>query len=77
MDRRISLSRLLSQLDHLSCIHHLHLPFLILVAPFIHTATLEDACDGIRNYIGVWEVAILREEGEVWPVTASPIVFAI
>lgn len=53
------------------------LPVLILFILVIRAATLEGAGDGIRKYIGGWDVKILSERGEVWSVAVSQIFFSI
>jgi SNF family Na+-dependent transporter len=33
--------------------------------------------DGIEAYIGVWDMSVLTEQGEVWSVAASQIFFSL
>lgn len=53
------------------------LPVLILFILVIRAATLEGAGDGIRKYIGGWDVGILSKQGEVWSVAVTQIFFSI
>merc|ERR1712048_1251470 len=39
--------------------------------------TLPGAADGIRAYIGEWDISVLRTEGEVWSVACSQVFFSI
>jgi len=39
--------------------------------------SLEGSSDGIREYIGIWDMSILTTEGEVWSVACSQIFFSI
>lgn len=51
---------------------------LILLFVFLGKAlTLEGASDGVTAYIGVWDMSVLVEQGEVWSVACSQIFFSI
>ncbi len=39
--------------------------------------SLEGASDGINAYIGIWDMSILTEDGEVWSVAVSQVFFSI
>merc|ERR1712025_697472 len=53
------------------------LPILFLIIFLIKGLTLEGSEDGVREYIGIWDVSVLKERGEVWSVACSQIFFSI
>ena len=53
------------------------IPVVLLFVFLIKASTLEGASDGITEYIGVWDMSVLRTEGEVWSVAVSQIFFSI
>lgn len=53
------------------------LPLLILIVLVVRAATLEGAGDGVRKYIGGWNVNVLSTRGEVWSVAVTQIFFSI
>jgi solute carrier family 6 (neurotransmitter transporter, GABA) member 1 len=51
---------------------------IILIFVFLGVAcSLEGASNGINAYIGVWDMSVLTERGEVWSVACSQIFFSI
>jgi SNF family Na+-dependent transporter len=51
---------------------------IVLLFVFLGTAlTLEGADDGVKEYIGIWDMEILKTQGEVWSVACSQIFFSI
>jgi solute carrier family 6 GABA transporter-like protein 1 len=52
-------------------------PILLLFIFFFLGVTLDGAGDGIRAYIGVWDMSVLRENGEIWSTAVSQIFFSI
>jgi SNF family Na+-dependent transporter len=53
------------------------LPIVLLFVFLGVACTLEGASDGIEAYIGVWDMSVLTEQGEVWSVACSQIFFSI
>ena len=53
------------------------LPIVLLFVFLGKALTLPGASDGIRAYIGIWDMSVLTEQGEVWSVAASQIFFSI
>ena len=53
------------------------LPFIMLLAFLIRGVMLPGASDGIKQYIGIWDMSVLSEQGEVWSVACSQIFFSI
>lgn len=53
------------------------LPIVLLFVFLIKGLTLEGAQDGVKQYIGIWDVSVLTERGEVWSVACSQIFFSI
>ena len=52
-------------------------PILLLFIFFFRGVTLDGASDGIKAYIGIWDMSVLRERGEVWSTAVSQIFFSI
>lgn len=53
------------------------LPILLLFVFLIKGLTLEGSEDGVKQYIGIWDLSVLSERGEVWSVACSQIFFSI
>jgi solute carrier family 6 GABA transporter-like protein 1 len=53
------------------------LPVVLLFVFLGKALTLEGAEDGVKEYIGIWDMEILRTQGEVWSVACSQIFFSI
>ncbi|KAG7355267.1 sodium:neurotransmitter symporter family protein [Nitzschia inconspicua] len=53
------------------------LPIILLFVFLGKAVTLEGSDDGIEAYIGIWDMSVLTEQGEVWSVAASQIFFSI
>lgn len=53
------------------------LPIVLLFVFLIKGLTLEGSQEGIKQYIGIWDVSVLSERGEVWSVACSQIFFSI
>lgn len=53
------------------------LPIAMLIVILIRGATLDGAGDGIKQYIGEWDVKVLSENGAVWSEAVSQIFFSI
>ena len=53
------------------------LPIVLLFVFLITGLTLEGSQEGVRQYIGIWDVSVLSERGEVWSVACSQIFFSI
>jgi len=53
------------------------LPILLLFIFLIKGLTLDGASDGIKEYIGQWDVAVLREQPDVWSTAVSQIFFSL
>ena len=53
------------------------LPIILLFVFLGKALTLEGSSDGVNAYIGIWDMSILRTEGEVWSVACSQIFFSI
>ncbi|KAL3909998.1 MAG: hypothetical protein SGARI_002333 [Bacillariaceae sp.] len=53
------------------------LPIVLLFVFLGKALTLPGASDGIEAYIGIWDMSVLTEQGEVWSVAASQIFFSI
>jgi len=53
------------------------LPILLLFVFLITGLTLEGSQDGVKQYIGIWDMSVLTEQGEVWSVACSQIFFSI
>jgi len=53
------------------------LPIVLLFVFLGKAASLEGAQDGIREYIGIWDMSVLTSQGEVWSVACSQIFFSI
>ena len=51
---------------------------IILLFVFLGKAlTLEGSSEGVKQYIGIWDMSILKERPEVWSVACSQIFFSI
>lgn len=51
---------------------------IVLLFVFLGKAlSLEGAADGVKEYIGIWDVSILKTEPEVWSTACSQIFFSI
>jgi solute carrier family 6 GABA transporter-like protein 1 len=53
------------------------LPILFLFIFLGKGLSLEGSGDGVREYIGIWDMSVLSERGEVWSVACSQIFFSI
>lgn len=53
------------------------LPIIVLIILLIRGATLPGARDGIRAYIGEWDLSVLSKRGEVWSQAVSQVFFSI
>jgi solute carrier family 6 GABA transporter-like protein 1 len=53
------------------------LPIFLLLVFLIRAVTLEGASDGVKVYIGEWDMAVLRERPDVWSTAVSQIFFSI
>ena len=53
------------------------LPIILLLLFLIRGATLEGSSDGIRAYIGEWDLTVLSERGEVWSEAVTQIFFSL
>lgn len=53
------------------------LPVLLLFIFLIRGAALEGSSDGVRAYIGTWDLSILSERGEIWSEAVSQIFFSL
>mmetsp|Transcript_7825 Transcript_7825/g.19169 ORF Transcript_7825/g.19169 Transcript_7825/m.19169 type:complete len:658 (+) Transcript_7825:119-2092(+) len=53
------------------------LPIVLLFVFLIKGLTLEGAGAGVKEYIGIWDMSVLTEQGEVWSVACSQIFFSI
>mmetsp|Transcript_17843 Transcript_17843/g.40939 ORF Transcript_17843/g.40939 Transcript_17843/m.40939 type:complete len:677 (+) Transcript_17843:120-2150(+) len=53
------------------------LPIVLLFVFLGKALTLEGASDGVKEYIGIWDVSVLGTRGEVWSVACSQIFFSI
>jgi solute carrier family 6 GABA transporter-like protein 1 len=53
------------------------IPIIVLFIYLIKGLTLTGASDGIKIYIGEWDVSVLKERGEVWSAATTQIFFSI
>lgn len=53
------------------------LPIVLLFVFLGKAVSLEGSQEGIKQYIGIWDVSVLTERGEVWSVACSQIFFSI
>lgn len=53
------------------------LPVVTLFIFLVRACTLEGARDGIKAYIGVWDMSVLSERPEVWSLAVSQIFFSV
>jgi len=52
-------------------------PILLLFIFLIRAATLEGATEGVKVYIGRWDMDVLADRGDVWSTAVSQIFFSI
>ncbi len=52
-------------------------PILLLFVFFARAVTLPNAGEGIKSYIGEWDVSVLSEQPEVWSTAVSQIFFSL
>jgi solute carrier family 6 GABA transporter-like protein 1 len=53
------------------------IPIIVLAAFLIKSLTLTGASDGIKIYIGEWDVSVLTERGDVWSAATTQIFFSL
>ena len=53
------------------------LPIILLFVFVIRASTLEGAVDGVKAYIGKWDMDVLSSQGDVWSTAVSQIFFSI
>lgn len=53
------------------------LPILFLFIFLGRSVSLEGSGDGIKEYIGIWDLKVLQERGDVWSTAVSQIFFSI
>lgn len=53
------------------------LPIVLLFVFLIRAVTLDGSNDGIKAYIGEWDMKVLREEPDVWSTAVSQIFFSL
>lgn len=53
------------------------LPILILFILVIRTGTLDNAGEGIRSYVGRWDLKVLSERGDVWSKAVTQVFFSL
>ena len=53
------------------------LPIIFLFIFFIRGLTLEGSADGVKAYIGVWDLSVLSERGDSWSTAVSQIFFSL
>jgi solute carrier family 6 GABA transporter-like protein 1 len=53
------------------------LPIVLLFVFLGKALTLEGAADGVKEYIGIWDMSVLSTQGEVWSIACSQIFFSI
>lgn len=53
------------------------LPIILLFILVIRAVTLENAGEGIKSYIGEWDLSVLSEQPEVWSTAVSQIFFSL
>lgn len=53
------------------------LPIIFLFLFFIRGLTLEGSADGVKAYIGEWDVKVLSERGDSWSTAVSQIFFSL
>jgi SNF family Na+-dependent transporter len=52
------------------------MPWFLLTVFIIHNATLEGASDGVKAYIGEWNLEVLKS-GDAWSDAAGQIFFTL
>lgn len=53
------------------------LPIIILFIFLGRSLTLEGSIDGVRAYIGEWDMSLLGTKGDIWSTAASQIIFSL
>lgn len=53
------------------------LPILVIFIFLFKGISLDGSSDGIKEYIGRWDTAVLREQGDVWSTAVSQIFFSL
>jgi len=53
------------------------IPIVLLFVFLGKALTLEGAADGVKEYIGIWDMSVLKTQGEVWSVACSQIFFSL
>jgi solute carrier family 6 GABA transporter-like protein 1 len=53
------------------------LPVILLFIFLGRSASLDGSSAGIKEYIGIWDVSVLTEQGDVWSTAVSQIFFSI
>lgn len=53
------------------------LPLVIIIILLIRAATLDGARDGIKEYIGRWDMRVLADQGKVWSEAVTQIFFSL
>jgi solute carrier family 6 GABA transporter-like protein 1 len=53
------------------------LPFVLLFVFLGKAVSLQWSQVGMKEYIGIWDMSVLTEQGEVWSVASSQIFFSI
>eukprot|EP00798_Chlamydomonas_sp_ICE-L_P022541 gene22541-29667_t len=53
------------------------LPIVALIIFLVRSVTLEGSSDGIKNYIGQWDISILTSRPDIWSTAVSQIFFSL
>jgi len=53
------------------------IPIVLLFIFLGRAVSLEGSSDGIKEYIGIWDMSVLKTRGEVWSVACSQVFFSI
>jgi len=53
------------------------IPIVLLFVFLGRAVSLEGSSDGIKEYIGIWDMSVLSTRGEVWSVACSQVFFSI
>jgi solute carrier family 6 GABA transporter-like protein 1 len=53
------------------------IPVILLFIFLIYGLTLEGAGNGVKAYIGEWDMSVLKEDGDVWSTAVSQIFFSL
>jgi len=53
------------------------MPVIVILIFFGKAISLEGSGDGIKQYIGIWDLSILTEQPEVWSIAVAQIFFSI